>query len=123
MRVAFLSDVHSNLEALEAVLSDARDKDAGSYVVLGDIVGYNANPNEVIARLTELPQVALLAGNHDLAATGRFDVSIFNSMAAAAIRWTTDVLTDEARGVLDALKPRADNEHGVLVHGSVVDPA
>jgi predicted phosphodiesterase len=122
MRTAFLSDIHSNLEALDAVLVDARD-DVSAWVVLGDIVGYNADPAEVIARLMSLPNATLLAGNHDLAATGRFDVSIFNSVAAAAIRWTADTLPADARAVLDGLEPRGRIDIGTIVHGSVVDPA
>lgn len=123
MRAAFLSDVHSNLEALDAVLEHAREQGAVAYVVLGDIVGYNADPDGVIARLMSLPNLTLLAGNHDLAVTGRFDVGIFNRIAADAISWTGEVLSPEARGVLEGLEPRAEATQGLLVHGSVVDPA
>lgn len=123
MRAAFLSDVHSNLEALDAVLGHAREQGAVAYVVLGDIVGYNADPDGVIARLMSLPNLTLLAGNHDLAVTGRFDVGIFNRIAADAISWTGEVLSPEARGVLEGLEPRAEATQGLLVHGSVVDPA
>lgn len=122
MRVAILSDVHSNLEALEAVLIHALEQQARSHVVLGDIVGYNADPVEVIARLASLPDVTLIAGNHDLAAIGRYDVSIFNPVAAEAIAWTAEALTADARTLLTSLEPKRRAPVGLLVHGSVVKP-
>jgi predicted phosphodiesterase len=123
MRAALLSDIHSNLEALDAVLEHARTQDVAATVVLGDIVGYNADPNAVVARLKELRGATLIAGNHDLAATGRYDVADFNSVAAAAIGWTTATMNAHTRGALMELQPRADEALGLLVHGSVVDPA
>ena len=123
MRIAILSDVHSNLEALDAVLARAAEAGASSTLVLGDIVGYNADPREVVERLVSLPNVTLLAGNHDLAATDRFDVTWFNSVAAAAIRWTAQALGPDALQVLRGLVPRVETAEALLVHGSVRDPA
>jgi diadenosine tetraphosphatase ApaH/serine/threonine PP2A family protein phosphatase len=121
VRIAVLSDVHSNLEALEAVLGHAVGR-ADAYYVLGDIVGYGADPQAVVDRLAALGGT-LIAGNHDLAATGRFDTQWFNRVAAEAIRWTTGVLDAKALAVLRGLEPRADSDEGLLVHGSVLDPA
>jgi len=123
VRIAVLSDIHSNLEALDAVLTRAREERAEATYVLGDIVGYGADPDAVIARLHELPSLTLIAGNHDLAATGRFDTAWFNAVAAEAIHWTTGVMSAESRAALEALEPRAGATEGLLVHGSVVDPA
>ena len=123
MRIVVLSDIHSNLEALDAVLERARDEGAQATYVLGDIVGYGADPNAVIERLAEQPAAVLIAGNHDLAATGRFDIEWFNRVASDAITWTESVLDAEARDFLAKLEPRYDAAEGLLVHGSVVDPA
>jgi predicted phosphodiesterase len=123
VRIAVLSDIHSNLEALDAVLARATAERAGATLVLGDIVGYGADPQAVVERLVELPNVTLIAGNHDLAATARFDTSWFNSAAEAAIRWTETVLDEGASQVLAKLEPRGNTRDALLVHGSVVDPA
>ncbi|MFN2614146.1 MAG: metallophosphoesterase [Actinomycetota bacterium] len=123
MRIAVLSDIHLNLEALDAVLSRASSEGAGATIVLGDIVGYGADPQAVVELLFELPDATLIAGNHDLAATARFDSSWFNSAAEAAIRWTERALDAQALGALGKLEPRGDARGAVLVHGSVADPA
>jgi predicted phosphodiesterase len=121
VRLAILSDLHSNLEALDAVLAAADEAGCERVLVLGDIVGYGADPDAVIARLRERNAVTI-AGNHDLAATGAFDVRWFNSSAAAAIAWTQQILTPESEAFLTSLQPRRETEHGLLVHGSVRDP-
>jgi predicted phosphodiesterase len=123
VRIAVLSDVHSNLEALDAVLARASDEGATAYFVLGDIVGYGADPDAVVERLTALPNATLLAGNHDLAATARFDVSWFNGAAASAMAWTVREMRAETLAALEPLAPRASVDGRLLVHGSVVDPA
>jgi predicted phosphodiesterase len=123
VRIAVLSDIHSNLEALDAVLTRARSERADATYVLGDIVGYGADPNEVIARLMQLPSGVMIAGNHDLAATGRFETAWFNPVAAEAIEWTVEVMTKESSRALEELEPRAGFGENILVHGSVVDPA
>jgi predicted phosphodiesterase len=123
VRIAVISDIHSNLEALGAVLDRAADEGVDTTYVLGDIVGYGADPDAVVARLVEQPSAVCIAGNHDLAATGRFDTAWFNSIATDAIEWTTSVMNDETRAFLSGLEPRGDVAEGLLVHGSVVDPA
>ncbi|MGH2793910.1 MAG: metallophosphoesterase family protein [Actinomycetota bacterium] len=122
MRAAVLSDVHSNLEALDAVLAAADGHGCERLLVLGDLVGYGADPDAVIARLVERNAVAI-AGNHDLAAIGRFDATWFNEVAAAAIAWTSETMSADARAFLEGLDPRRDEPDAVLVHGSVRDPA
>ena len=122
MRVAVVSDLHSNLEALDAVLAAADGFDCERLLVLGDLVGYGADPDAVIARLADRNAVAI-AGNHDLAAVGRFDATWFNEVAAAAIAWTGETMASETRSFLTALEPRRDEPDALLVHGSVRDPA
>ena len=92
MRILLLSDIHANLEALEAALAAAPPFDA--VVNLGDIVGYGASPNEVAERSRALGKV-FVRGNHDKAATGVMNFDDFNPMAAAAAIWTRDQLTPE----------------------------
>lgn len=122
MRIAVLSDIHSNLEALEAVLARAADEGAEATWVLGDLVGYGADPVGVVERLRALAG-AILAGNHDLAATDRFDTRWFNAVAEKAIRWTREVIDVDTHAFLADLVPRGRTDAGLLVHGSVVDPA
>jgi len=121
VRVAVVSDVHSNVEALDAVLAAADEAGCERLVALGDIVGYGPDPDAVIARLRERNAVAI-AGNHDLAATGAFDMRWFNEVATAAIEWTTGVLSAEGKAFLEALQPTRTTDDGLLVHGSVRDP-
>jgi predicted phosphodiesterase len=121
VRIAVLSDVHSNLEALDAVLEAADEAGCERAIVLGDIVGYGADPDRVIARLIERDAI-MIAGNHDLAATGAFDTTWFNEVASTAIEWTQHVMTPEAKAFLETLSPTRETDHGLLVHGSVRDP-
>jgi predicted phosphodiesterase len=121
MRIAVLSDVHSNLHALEAVLADV---DAGGFDALwflGDLVGYGPRPNECAALLQERAAICL-AGNHDLVVLGRIPIDSFVGEAAAAARWTQEVLDDTARSFLEALEPRAVGPDAELFHGSPRDP-
>src|SRR6266540_481306 len=90
-------------------------------LVLGDIVGYGADPDAVIDRLAAREAITI-AGNHDLAATGAFDVSWFNDAAAAAIAWTKNSMSPDSKEFLSSLDPIRETEHGLLVHGSVRDP-
>jgi len=121
VRIAILSDIHSNIEALDAVLSATDEAGCERAIVLGDIVGYGADPDAVIARLRDRDAITI-AGNHDLAATGAFDVTWFNEVAAAAIEWTKEALSPEGKDFLTSLQPKRETEHGLLVHGSVRDP-
>ncbi|HZP23000.1 MAG TPA: metallophosphoesterase family protein [Terriglobales bacterium] len=92
MRLLLLSDIHSNLEALEACLAAAPAHDR--VVNLGDVVGYNASPNEVCERVRALGGV-VVRGNHDRACAGLSDLSEFNLVAAMSARWTQTMLQPE----------------------------
>ncbi|HTE64909.1 MAG TPA: metallophosphoesterase family protein [Candidatus Binatia bacterium] len=119
MRLAVLSDIHANLAALDAVREDLPTVD--QTWVLGDIVGYGPQPNEVIRALQEMGARSVM-GNHDGAAIGTVDASWFNPDAATAIDWTAQVVDDNARAYLAALpEVRRDGEL-TAVHGSPRDP-
>ena len=122
MRALILSDIHSNLQALNAVMDVAPEHD----VVwnLGDVVGYGANPNEVIDRVRELGQV-FVRGNHDRACAGLSDLKEFNPVAAISAYWTKSTLTPEHLEWLRALPQgplQVDDLPGMeFVHGAPLD--
>jgi predicted phosphodiesterase len=122
VRILVLSDIHANLEALDACLASAPPWDVA--VNLGDIVGYGASPNEVTDRSRELGQI-FVRGNHDKAATGIMDLEDFNPMAAAAAVWTRNELSPENLEWLRALPhgpvSLPDFPQVQLVHGSPND--
>jgi len=93
VRILIFSDVHSNLEALDACLAAAPSYDLA--VNLGDNVGYGANPNEVIARVRALGKT-FVRGNHDKAVSGLMDLDDFNPIAGIATLWTRDQLSEES---------------------------
>jgi len=120
-RVAFISDVHSNLEALEAVLDEV-----GKLKVYccGDIVGYGASPNEVVRVLHDIGATCVI-GNHDRASLDG-DVGEFNPRAAMAAMWTSQHLDDDSRAFLGSLPMEVATGIGgkrvYIVHGSPDDP-
>ena len=118
---AVISDIHGNLEALEAVLEDVPDGVERIYC-LGDVVGYGASPNECcdLVREREMP---LITGNHDLAVTDLSrDLAWFNPVAAAAVEWTRKHLTEENANFLRTRPHMRQKEGALFVHGSVRDP-
>ncbi|MBI4386566.1 MAG: metallophosphoesterase family protein [Elusimicrobia bacterium] len=123
MRWGVLSDIHSNLEALEAVLRALAARRIDGYLCCGDIVGYGPNPNEVVGRLAALKPLHAVSGNHDLAVVGRMDLEWFNAYAQAAVVWTRWKLSQEAAWFLEALPERLETKDFTLVHGSPRDPA
>jgi diadenosine tetraphosphatase ApaH/serine/threonine PP2A family protein phosphatase len=121
VRVAVLSDIHSNLAALEAVL-EAVEADAPDEVwFLGDLVGYGPKPNECCALLRPRAQV-FLSGNHDLGVLGTIDLLEFSGDAGAAARWTATVLDPDQRAFLEGLEPFGEAHNVGLYHGSARDP-
>jgi len=118
---AIVSDIHGNLEALEAVLADVERHRPASMVCLGDFVGYGASPNECIDRLRPLIEHAV-AGNHDLAACGRLRLTYFNNNAAQAAVWTEKTLTPENRTYLQGLPFSVRWRDTLLVHASPAEP-
>ncbi len=123
MRLAVISDVHANLEALEAVLKDIKKKKPQGVLFLGDAVGYGPNPNECLELLRGSCMV-FLGGNHDWAAIGRTDLEYFNEYAKAALLWTKEVLTEENRKFIETLpaQKRLKKQNMLLVHSSPKEP-
>jgi predicted phosphodiesterase len=121
VRLAILSDIHSNLEALEEALAEVERLRIDRMVSCGDLVGYNADPNAVVNLVRDLGILSVM-GNHDAAACGLEEPLLFNPAARAAILWTRDVLTPENRQFLRDLPVQAEVGEGILlVHGSIVD--
>jgi diadenosine tetraphosphatase ApaH/serine/threonine PP2A family protein phosphatase len=121
VRYAVLSDVHGNIEALDAVLDAADRLGAEGLLCLGDLVGYGASPNEVIEAVAARGPVAVL-GNHDEAAVEPGKEERFNQWGQAAIRWTRRRLTDDNRLFLAALPLSAVVSDARLVHACASDP-
>jgi diadenosine tetraphosphatase ApaH/serine/threonine PP2A family protein phosphatase len=105
MRFLIISDIHANLEAYDTVMAAAAPLGHDAVLVLGDLVGYGADPNGVIDRVRELAPHVIIRGNHDKVGSGVESPEGFNAVARNAIRWTYDTLTDDNRRWLAALPP------------------
>ena len=121
MRYAVLSDVHSNLEALTAVLEALASERIDRVLCLGDVVGYGADPVPCLARLAA-SEAVIVAGNHDYAAVGKLDVSVFNDAARAAVLWTRDRLSIADLDMLRRFPLTATVEPFTLAHGTLRHP-
>jgi len=122
MVLVIISDIHGNLEALEAALSLIDEAKPDQIICLGDIVGYGANPNECVDLVRSKSQVVLL-GNHDAAAIGLTSVEYFNTHARRAAHWTAEVLTGENTAYLRALPMDYRGEGFYAVHASPHEPS
>src|SRR3990172_5379843 len=118
MRYAIISDVHSNLEALSAVISKIAGLKTDRILCLGDIVGYNANPNEVIDILKSEKALCII-GNHDAVACGLREPDDFNPLARRAALWTREQLTDKSRTFLRDLPGELKVDDFFIFHGSI----
>ena len=112
------SDVHSNIEALEAVLGFFADFEVGGYICCGDLIGYGPDPNVVVERISALKNAHVICGNHDLAVVGRLEVEWFNAYARIAALWTRERLSPESRGYLEGLTARLETSEFTLAHGT-----
>jgi predicted phosphodiesterase len=121
MRVAVISDVHANRHALDAVLEALEAEQPDAVWCLGDTVGYGPQPNECCELVRPRADVCLV-GNHDLVALGDLGSGEFNADAAAAAKWTADVLDETSRRFLSSLQPLAEAEGIDLYHASARDP-
>jgi len=121
MRLAILSDIHSNLPALEAVLADVEGAGVGELWCLGDVVGYGAQPDECAGLVAERCTLCLV-GNHDLAVLGELDISSFSPAASAAVRWTRESAKPETLDFLRGLDPAEETRNVALYHASPRDP-
>ena len=123
MRYLVLSDIHANMEAFEAVLAAAQTLSYDRILVLGDLVGYGADPNAVVEKVRALRPHALIRGNHDKVGSGLESPEGFNAVARSAIRWTYDTLTAENRDWLAALPagPVVVDDLIEICHGTPFD--
>jgi predicted phosphodiesterase len=122
MRYAILGDIHSNLEAFQAVLSDIEKRGALDKILcLGDIIGYGPDPKECIHLLQQYEYICV-AGNHDWAATGNINTSDFNPDAAKANNWTSGQISEENKNFLSRLPQIAREGEFTLAHGSPRQP-
>ena len=123
MRYLILSDIHANIDALDSVLAAAPQTAWDRVVVLGDLVGYGAEPNEVVGRVRALDPFLVIRGNHDKAACGIDDGSSFNVVARTAAEWTMGTLTPDNREYLRQLPagPAVVDEAVEICHGTPFD--
>ncbi|MBU4350288.1 metallophosphatase family protein [bacterium] len=120
MRLAIISDIHSNSEAINSVLKNIEKVD--EFICLGDIVGYGADPNYCIEKVKDL-NCKCVGGNHDFAAVGKLNTNYFNYAARLAILWTSRQLKNDNINFLLSLSKKIEIKDKVFaVHGSPQDP-
>jgi len=123
MKYLILSDIHGNLEALQAVLQEVRPVEIDKYVCLGDLVGYGASPDEVVDCVREMKPLAVIRGNHDRVSAGLSDGSDFNYAAREAAFWTREELSSENKAYVADLPqgPVEVDDLFDIFHGSPQD--
>jgi len=122
MRYAIFGDMHSNLEAYEAFVADAKNESIDQYLCVGDVVGYGADPDRCI-EITKNLQCPTVAGNNDMAVINKLPLDNFNIFAREAIEWTKEHISDEGIRFLSNLDYVHEEEEIVLTHGSLRDPS
>ena len=121
MRYGIFSDIHSNLEALEAVLEAYQTERIDKYLCIGDVVGYGADPQTCIDKVNSVAMITV-AGNHDWAVVDLFPTDDFNPVAKKAVFWTKKHLEENGKVFLQSLELIYVIENFVLVHGSLDNP-
>ncbi|KPJ74429.1 hypothetical protein AMJ52_00530 [candidate division TA06 bacterium DG_78] len=121
MKAAIISDIHSNLEALQAVIKDIKKRRIKNTFCLGDLVGYGANPNECIEMCIKESKY-ITVGNHDWATLNKTNIAVFNSVAAQAIRWTQKIIKKSNLNRLKRLPLTHTIDNVLLVHATPRNP-
>ncbi len=121
MRYGIFGDVHSNLEALEAVLGAFHGASVDRFLSMGDLVGYGADPRAVLERVRGL-ELQVSAGNHDWATAGVISCDRFNEAARVAVEWTQGALNDDEKAYLRALPLTVIGNGLTLAHGTLSHP-
>jgi predicted phosphodiesterase len=123
MRYLIFSDIHGNLEALDVVLRFVQKRRVDHYVLLGDLVGYGASPNEIIHKVRSLKPLSIIRGNHDKAVCGEESIETFNPIAASAIFWTRTAIVKKNADFLVHLKkgPLLVHDAFAICHGAPFD--
>jgi len=122
MKTAVISDIHSNLEALQAVIAHARSQGVDDYVCLGDVVGYNADPTACVDLIRATPNMRCILGNHDAMAVGEGPLPGINDQAQASMTWTRAQLDDERKSWLAGLPLTIVDDDATYCHASLEDP-
>ena len=122
MKFAIFGDIHANLEALNAVLEDAKNHDFTHFVCIGDIVGYNANPRECLNIIRSL-DCPVVKGNHDEVASSDSELVGLNPLAQHSMQWTRDNLDSEDKLYLRELKLLRQVRDFTIVHATLDSPA
>lgn len=120
MKYLILSDIHGNIDALNSALMEVNAMKFDKYIILGDLVGYGASPNEVVNRIKSLNPVVAIRGNHDKVACGLSEGQDFNYVARDAAIWTRRILTAENKNYVSSLLkgPVIVDELFEIVHGA-----
>jgi predicted phosphodiesterase len=121
MRYAIISDIHGNLQALKAVLTDIDEQKIEQTFFLGDAVGYGANPNEVVELLAHNCDVFIM-GNHDAGVLGLTDSFLFNDYARKALSFTGSVLNESTKAVLSQFEMLHGLDDTLLTHATPDNP-
>lgn len=122
MRYALLSDIHGNIEALEAVVDEFSRHKVDECLCLGDIVGYGADPKECIRTVQFLKPRVCVAGNHEWGITGRLGLDYFNENARMSLEWTQKVLDENEIEYLKSFPLVYNSDEFTIVHGSLEKP-
>ena len=121
MKYGVLGDIHGNLEALEAVLEEMDKAGVEKYVSVGDLVGYGANPIEVIDKVRKLGSL-VVAGNHDFAAVDKLNIDFFNTYARESAIWTRNILSEAYKNFIRGLKLVEYCDNFTVVHSTLYSP-
>jgi putative phosphoesterase len=121
MKLGVFSDIHGNWEAFKAVIKAYKAEKIDTYICLGDIVGYGADPNKCIKKVRGLTEL-VIAGNHDMAAINRTDTKNFNQYAQQAVNWTNAALKDKNKQYLEQLPFTLERENILFVHATPQNP-
>lgn len=122
MRYGVISDIHGNLEAFRAVLDALDGEMIDSYLFVGDLIGYGADPKECIRVLRDLNPAVMVAGNHEWGLLGKMEESYFNELAQRAVTWTKKLLNDDEIKYLESFPLIYEDEKMTLVHGTLNSP-
>lgn len=121
MRIAIFGDIHSNLEALESVISDSQLQGCTHYICLGDLVGYSADPAACVDLVRSL-DCPVIKGNHDEQAAMSGSLTGFTELAAKAMRWTREQLKESDKGWLRSLRLQRVIRDFTVVHATLDTP-
>jgi predicted phosphodiesterase len=121
MKFAIIADIHSNLEALTAVIEDTKQQGCTHYACLGDVVGYNANPRECLDIIRSM-NIPCVKGNHDEYCSSDAALDGFNPAAAEAVHWTRKQITEDEKQWLRELRYQRMLTSFTLVHATLDGP-